>query len=420
MKIKLIFFFIWILSIFGFFAGLVFSPPDYASIPNNPWGTLIGLSLITGVVSFILMVVFMVIGKKEKSLDKDKESKIKSDVIVKNSVGSKNNNFLYFMIVLIIILVILAFSTGVTQNIYKQVTLRLFYSQLTQNIKNDDLTSQYGLLLPSDKAKISLNDWIEENAIQIKPYSRDFIVHSIQIVGNNGFVERTLIICLSQSCIGDDRLEDKAVKRYVFADGKWYIPLENTATLCQRTEPYPIPEEFKRALSLIVQREEQGPEDARMWAQSLKEIQNCLHIKYAESVLDMGDAEGYFTFSKNSSNDNLLIVVSPKYQIKDDLLTTILLSHEISHAMFFVGKLPYTCYENEAHAYTNQWAFMLLLNMEEKQSLVSRSKLQPTGDVYSIMYQLQQIQNQRGSSWYEQALNYVKSNDFYIKQCSSQ
>jgi hypothetical protein len=179
-----------------------------------------------------------------------------------------------------------------------------------------------------------------------------------------------------------------------------------------------MPEEFSRALSLIIQREGGGDENNRLLADSFKLIKNCLNIQYAQTESDMYGAEGYFTFSKNSMKENLLIFVSPKYQAKDDLLTAILLSHEISHALFFVGNYQFTCFENEAHAFENQYAFMLLLNASEKESLVART--QSYGDVYDTLYTIQQIINQKGNTWNEQALNYVKKDKYYIQQCSSQ
>lgn len=304
-------------------------------------------------------------------------------------------------------------------NIYKQVKLLQFYKQLTHPSKMSDYKFAYDSLDPADQSKLSLDEYIRKNAPQSPPYSRTYTIHSIKIDGDTGLIDRTVIVCITQACSGDDKLEDRAVKKYVHINNRWYTPLHNDATNCVRSAPYTIPSEFDRALSLIIQREEGGSEDSRLFASSLYDIRNCLNIQYAQTEQDMQGVEGYFTFDTNSTNDNLRIYISPKYQTKDDLLTSILLLHEISHAMFFVGKLPYSCYENEAHAYTNQWAFMLLLNMEEKQSLVQRSKAYASSDIYNMFYQLQQIQYQRGNDWYEQSLNYVKNNPLYIKQCEN-
>lgn len=66
MKIKWIFLTIWILSILAFVIGQFLAPQDYASLPNNPWENLFGTSFVLGVISFILMLIFIVVGKKNK------------------------------------------------------------------------------------------------------------------------------------------------------------------------------------------------------------------------------------------------------------------------------------------------------------------------------------------------------------------
>lgn len=51
----------------AFFVGQHFAPENYASMPNNPWGNLFGTSFIFGVISFVLMIIFVVLDKKSQS-----------------------------------------------------------------------------------------------------------------------------------------------------------------------------------------------------------------------------------------------------------------------------------------------------------------------------------------------------------------
>lgn len=314
-------------------------------------------------------------------------------------------------------LLVAALLTGIPQNTYKYITFQIFYKKIVQFEMIDDYTSQYNLLLPSDKEKIALNRFVNDNSGQSKLYSINFIDHSIKVVGNIGIVDRTMVLCMKKICTGDYRLSIEETKQYVYENGKWYLSLDTDAKLCSRLDPYDMPDEFNRAISLIIQREKQGTEIDNFMGMAFGIIKNCLHIQYAKSEGDMSGSEGYFAYSNLSSKDDLLIFVSPKYRIKDDLLTAILLSHEIAHAFSYVMNNNKSCYEQEAGAFLVQWNFLTLLNDEEKKSLESRYNL--SEDVHSTFISFLEIVNQKGNSFYEKALNYVKNNEYYIKQCNN-
>lgn len=188
--------------------------------------------------------------------------------------------------------------------------------------------------------------------------------------------------------------------------------------LCTRTTPYDNPPEFQRAVSLIIQRFKNGPQQTIAFADSIDKIKNCLDIKYASSENEITGADGEFVFSNESTSEDLKILISPKYQTADDLLTAMLLSHELTHALFFANgnSNSISCFENEAWAFTYEQAFLILLNAEEKKSLVAR--VYNSDNVRSTAAQIVSIDNQAGNNGYEQALNYVKNDPDYIKECS--
>lgn len=147
--------------------------------------------------------------------------------------------------------------------------------------------------------------------------------------------------------------------------------VQDTQKVCSRTSPYPMPSEFQRALSLIEQRETAS--NIANHSNAVTWIKNCLDIRYG----DTGNNEGEFFFDDSvSSPDRLVIVVNPSYQASDDLLTAILLRHELEHAGAYETYKKYgtqlTCLQNETSAFFWQFQFVLTLNKEELSSLDSR------------------------------------------------
>lgn len=71
---KWMFFVIWFVCVLGFSYGQLHAPPDYASMPNNPWGNLFGTTSITGIISFIALFVAILV-EKPKSLPENPKRK---------------------------------------------------------------------------------------------------------------------------------------------------------------------------------------------------------------------------------------------------------------------------------------------------------------------------------------------------------
>lgn len=57
-----------------------------------------------------------------------------------------------------------------------------------------------------------------------KIVSRRFVLNSIQLEGDKGIIDRTIIICLTEECSGDNQKEQTAKKEYVYINEQWQIP----------------------------------------------------------------------------------------------------------------------------------------------------------------------------------------------------
>ncbi len=138
--------------------------------------------------------------------------------------------------------------------------------------------------------------------------------------------------------------------------------------VCKRTEPYNIPSEFSRAINLI---------EDRMQLERGFPFRNCIYIEYRD--LGGTGTEGYFTFSKDSDPQRLEIYVDTKYQSKDELLTSLLLVHELTHVEQYISRLhessspnAHICFMDEVDAFYNELLLSLNFNPEETESLRSR------------------------------------------------
>lgn len=209
--------------------------------------------------------------------------------------------------------------------------------------------------------------------------------------------------------------------------GNTKLPNE-ASSICSRSIPYNNPPEFTRAVSLINQRLNQ----AKMEELVYTPIINCLDIQYTNK--DMDNAEGYFIFDPDSSINDLKIYVNPIYNKYDDILTALLLSHELRHVQQFVNfKTKGTnldCYDNEIEAFMWQLAFLTYLNPEEQKSLYNRiSQDQNLNSAYASTWKLLQIWNDTqdcnnsntcvGGDTKQQITSMVKNNRYYQEQCKS-
>lgn len=203
-------------------------------------------------------------------------------------------------------------------------------------------------------------------------------------------------------------------------------------TICARTQPYNNPPEFTRALSLVIQRySESNIASAKDIATLYKSFLNCIDIKYTDSNQD--NAEGYFIFDNNSDLSDLKIYVNSSYKDYDDILTAVLLSHELAHARQKIDKVTkdktMSCIDNEIDAFSSELAFVTYLNDEEWKSLYSRLSVDPNRNTaYSGTWQIIQIYidtancNNANTCKNENTMDRLRSmvvnNPFYQNECS--
>lgn len=207
-------------------------------------------------------------------------------------------------------------------------------------------------------------------------------------------------------------------------------------TGCTRTSPYHMPSEFMRAISLINERFNQyldqtssGKAAVNSSSFHLGDFYNCLDIKYGQLG---SNAEGYFVFDPNSSPNDLRIYVDSKYSGYDDLLTAILLSHELSHVLqledYWIYGTKISCVDQEVQAFTVEYEFVSALNSEEKRSLASRIAGFDNYNEYGIVEQFSMVyvnaMNLCGSDttcyWNDvnrEITQMVVSNPYYQQEC---
>lgn len=173
-----------------------------------------------------------------------------------------------------------------------------------------------------------------------------------------------------------------------------YLNSTSPKTSCSRKKLYPMPSEFERALSLIYQR---MGEHVKI-GEDGNALKYCLDVQYGD--LRSQNAEGIFLFDKNSTKNDLKIIVDRNYQSYDDILTAVLLSHEMAHASQFLSQSEnisnkIDCYEQEVQAFISQMSLIAVLNPEEAESLVYRVDNNPTkNNAYSILDTLFSINKQ--------------------------
>jgi hypothetical protein len=165
-----------------------------------------------------------------------------------------------------------------------------------------------------------------------------------------------------------------------------------TNEYCLRVEPYPIPEQLKRSLSLVTERySNMNIEWIREIGSDYTKMSNCLYISF--SNLTSEGAEGVFLFDEvNSTPERLVILVDSNYKDLDDLSSAILLSHELSHSRQFIreylGGAKLDCVQSEIEAYAHQTLFATtFLTAEEKNSLLARLERNSTSSNQVIFFE---------------------------------
>jgi len=339
-------------------------------------------------------------------------------------------NYIFIALIFIVVL----FLLGIPQNLFKrniqtyfsdqaakEVSLESAFKSLMALDKSNNTAQIYDeLLLPSDKTRITKEEFVRRYSRKTTPVTDEFTIHNITVDSDRGIVDRTRTVCLTEACVGKDRVESRVKKEFFYVNGKWYSPLDNNV-YCERTEEYIYPEEFKRAVSLLIQRRDNSKlKESTEIATDYKKIKNCLDIQYVPGAENLEGAEGVFVFNKASTPERLQIFVSTKYKEKDDLLTALLLAHEIHHAYLFASGQTnrLTCYENEAEAFAMELGlYHFDFNQEEKNSINSRYGT--TEEVKNFLDLYQTMAKSQKEYISEAVLPIIQSDPFYQKQCAN-
>lgn len=318
---------LWLVCIVAFVVGQFLAPPDYHLMSGNPWGNLFGTSVVLGIISFCLMVMFFVIDKTKKGdTKKPQQTKPKYNFSLKRILSR------------LLLTGVVGIIFGIAMFPFMTVVNGMLYEQRAaiggQNILR--MIVLWGIFT----LIVSLFTFWKKRFRMVSVF---------------------LIIC--------------GIFALIF-----YLTLgmyDANNYRCNRATPYSMPNEFNRSLDLISQRVGVDSTGSNTIWQGIFNFRNCLDIQYSET--DDKNLEAYFEYPLENSQENLQdlkILVNPSYKNFDDLTLAALLSHEVIHAGQYinqvVSKTQLSCYEKEAKAFSAQHAFILSLNAEEQRSIYTR------------------------------------------------
>lgn len=103
----------------------------------------------------------------------------------------------------------------------KKQSLENFFRELTEAESKQDWEKLYSTVNPKDKKWFSIDDMTTIYKGK-KVTSSEYVVHSIDISGDSGFIDRTMISCFLEKCEGKDREEQRRIIEFVHLDSSWY------------------------------------------------------------------------------------------------------------------------------------------------------------------------------------------------------
>lgn len=108
--------------------------------------------------------------------------------------------------------------------LYKELSFKAFYENIEKAIEKLDCVSMYEYKSNAYQDSNRFDYFVLKCEENKKSFIEKVEVHSLWVVGDNGYVDRTRISCLTGACTGEGKLEKREVKRYLFINGKWVIP----------------------------------------------------------------------------------------------------------------------------------------------------------------------------------------------------
>jgi len=219
--------------------------------------------------------------------------------------------------------------------------------------------------------------------------------------------------------------------------------VEEFNPICTRTERLENRPQYDRALSLIQQRIQEsieldkGTEDETAFNNYPPQLVNCIYIE-EEDLSGMPGVEGYFTFDSNKIQNNYFpITVDKNYKEADDVVTALLIAHEMEHVQQFLKGTPVStrndCLRAEADAFVAQWMLFHNLSLEEKESVNAR--IERDSSLHPQLQMIKKIRNlllqyaQPACGFWSidcdkevlkvQMFKVLFDDEFYRKQCES-
>lgn len=220
---------------------------------------------------------------------------------------------------------------------------------------------------------------------------------------------------------------------------------------CTQKQQYSTVPEFNQALNRIVQTKNhvkaeffveingrlQGVDTSKYW----QAIADCVDIQYEDLETSFPNAEGLVYFNKQEANKSYLpIYVSRELKKTDELMLSILLVHEMQHAIDYVNELESSCYDNEINALSITWEFIYFLNEADQKTILDElylhtnnpqlALLQSTASDYQKTKQTCNIDKKTRDEteksfctinrMRDNLENTVKKNSFYQKWCANE
>jgi len=298
------------------------------------------------------------------------------------------------------------------------------YLEYVDDLNNDRWEQAHGKIHFLYRDDYTISDMVDDENILRTEYAvvkRLIEINKIHIDNNIAYIDRTMHWCKDIDC--NSRESTRGFVKIVKEGTTWFFA-KDQPLYCIRKTPIEINPEFQRAISLIKQRISEGSlPGSEEFVEDIENFENCLNIRYATNQNELANVEGYFEFSQSLELNNLDIYVSPQYKQQDDLITSMLLVHEITHARNHVLKILYginkDCMENEAEAFSNQLLLSIHnFNPSEVQSLLSRMSLSNDPTLNRLVNTFNAILYSDEITYYEKALKYVKSDPYYQHQCN--
>lgn len=178
----------------------------------------------------------------------------------------------------------------------KKQALAKFYNEIITAQDKQDWATLYKLVPQSVRDTVTEAQFTAHYSEQMgkdKVVSKETIVNSIEVTGNLGTVNRTIVTCLAKDCTGKNRIEENARKPYEFVNGEWQIPDPEPSERALKATNYGYENSTQNDKKSIVNDYGYGSDNSsyavRNWAIYLdKNLQELIRV---ETIIDKDKAE---------------------------------------------------------------------------------------------------------------------------------